>query len=238
MLEQFDAEKLNLTLLQLSSPILPSFFPLIQKQAEIKNFKKEEQPLKKISGSSSLYSLLHKMILRSPEEKLNEKLTAELVPLGEKVIKLLSEFNCRIFILKPWEKNSDIRINDIAVNIPEALASAGGGILDERRGAYFDKYRLIVIGAEQIGNSYMSIHEAGHAFDHAFTAAHRRPKDLSLLLWNCFHKTRKRFITSYAGTNPREYFAESFTAFFGTDQNLLAECDPEMFNFFQEFFDA
>jgi len=82
-----------------------------------------------------------------------------------------------------------------------------------------------------------ALHEMAHALDHSLAAAsHVRTRahspSISPMLWHGFAAERQGFISPYASTNPREYFAESFAAVFADKKSRkLASLDPGMHAF-------
>ncbi|MGV8123473.1 MAG: hypothetical protein AB2L14_27280 [Candidatus Xenobiia bacterium LiM19] len=87
--------------------------------------------------------------------------------------------------------------------------------------------------------SSVAVHECAHAIDHAIKENQRLSMSLSVRLWNYFQCDRKALVSSYAGENPVEYFAESVEAYFNpVKRDLLIECDPKMFSFLTDLFVA
>jgi hypothetical protein len=215
---------------------LPVMCPPLQKLLSQKN---NGKPSRKTEASkTSTASLVEKMIVRSTGEETNKRLVAELEPLGYAFVETCYHFGVKIAVLRENEKPSQLRFHFMALVVPGSK-TFDGRLRDEVRGSYFSDRRLLILGEEQIGipTSLIAVHELAHAYDHAFSEKHQRVHRLSTQLWNLFSKSRKGFVTSYASTNPAEYFAESVTAYFiPKRRTLLEKLDPSMFEFLSALF--
>ena len=181
---------------------------------------------------------IDRIIYYSPSQSAREKLKDELEPMGFEIITGVKSFGVKAIIMPPQVCLSQIRIHNIAIVHPSER-TFDGRPWDVVRGLYDSERRLFVIGEEQLGNPNHSVgrHEFAHAFDHAFSQTHQRRLPLSVQLWNLFRKERTGLVSSYAATNPAEYFAESVDAFFlPNKREELRQQDPKMFAYLTELF--
>lgn len=104
---------------------------------------------------------------------------------------------------------------------------------------YFPRRRLISINADQLSPTGSTIfHEFGHAIEYLINRVCLRNHSVSTMLWHGFAPERKAFVTDYAQTKPREYFAESVTAFFfAPEWAWMQKHDPGMAAFVQALFE-
>lgn len=195
-------------------------------------------PRPKAKVYSAVRETVDRMIYYAPTKEAREKLQAELEPLGFEIVSNVKSFGVKIIIMDRNVRLSQIRIHNIAIVHPSER-TFDGRPWDVVRGLYDSSRRIFVIGEEQLGNPNHSVgrHEFAHAFDHAFSETHRRRLPLSVQLWNLFRKERKGMVSSYAATNPAEYFAESVDAFFiPSKREILQQQDPKMFVYLRELF--
>lgn len=196
-------------------------------------------PRPKAKLYSPVRETVDRMIYYSPTKEAREKLQTELEPLGFEIVSNVKSFGVKIIIMDKNVRLSQIRIHNIAIVHPSER-TFDGRPWDVVRGLYDSSRRIFVIGEEQLGNPNHSVgrHEFAHAFDHAFSETHQRRLPLSVQLWNLFRKERTGMVSSYAGTNPAEYFAESVDAFFiPSKREILQQQDPKMFVYLRELFD-
>jgi len=135
---------------------------------------------------------------------------------------------------------TDIKINGMMIVAPSEKTFDGRpwGIV---RGIYCGNRRVFVVGEEMLGESSRSVarHEFAHAYDHVFSEMNHRKLPLSVQLWNLFREERTGLVSSYAGTRPAEYFAESVEAFFqDSTRESLRQQDPRMFQYLEQLFAA
>ncbi|MBQ7567466.1 zinc-dependent peptidase [bacterium] len=196
-------------------------------------------PRPKTKAYSPTRETIDRMIYFSPTQTARAKLQDELEPLGFEIISNVKAFGVKVIIMERNVRLSQIRIHNIAIVHPSER-TFDGRPWDMVRGIYDSSRRLFVIGEEQLGNPNHSVgrHEFAHAFDHAFSETHQRRLPLSVQLWNLFRKDRTGLVSSYAATNPAEYFAESVDAFFiPAKRQKLQEQDPKMFAYLRELFE-
>jgi len=101
------------------------------------------------------------------------------------------------------------------------------------RGAYNPQHRMMFMAEELVRGKPggVSTHEFGHAYDHAWQINNDMKFGFSVFLWNQFYNERT-FITEYAATQPKEYFAVSLESYFNPHRkDLLKKCDPRMYGF-------
>lgn len=185
-----------------------------------------------------LREMIDKMIVYSQNESKRRTLIKELEPLGEEIIGTVKSFGVRIIVLPPDQNLTQIKIKGMSIVAP-GERSFDGRPWEMVRGLYDNSRRIMVIGEENIGNSHHSTarHEFAHAFDHTFSEKNKRKLPLSVQLWNLFKKERTAMVSTYAGTNPQEYFAESVESFFRkSGRDHLFQNDPRMYQYLENLF--
>jgi hypothetical protein len=202
--------------------------------------KERRSPRRGVVGDDRLDGILEKMIVFAPSDLAKGVLKKELEPLGENIIAAVKAFGVRMIILPRNQALTDLRIAGMSV-VARGERTFDGRPWEQVRGIYCQDRRLIVVGEERIGNPFHSVgrHEFAHAFDHTFTTKNQRRLPLSVQLWNLFRQDREGLVSSYASTNPAEYFAESVETFFkpgGKDE--LQKVDPKMFQYLENLFAA
>lgn len=192
----------------------------------------------KAKAYSPTRETIDRMIYYSPTPEARVKLQDELEPLGFEIVSQVKAFGVKIIIMEKNCRLSQIRIHGLMIVAPSER-TFDGRPWDIVRGLYDSSRRIFVIGEEQLGNPHHSVgrHEFAHAFDHAFSELRQRRLPLSVQLWNLFSKERSGLVSSYAATNPAEYFAESVDAYFiPSKRKILQEQDPKMFAYLNELF--
>lgn len=191
-------------------------------------------------GLSPAGELARKLVAYAPSSEAREQFARELEVFGQTIISQVKQFGVRAIILEPHRALTDIRIAGMMVVAPSERTFDGrpwGAV----RGLYCSDRRLFVVGEEQLGRVTHSVarHEFAHAYDHVFSQKNRRKLPLSVQLWNSFRGERTGLVSSYAATNPAEYFAESVEAFFQEGaRETLRQQDPQMFNYLKQLFAA
>jgi len=184
--------------------------------------------------------LARRMIVYSPRPELKEQLARELQVFGHSIIQQVKQFGVRVIILESYKTLTDIRIQGMMIVAPSEKTFDGrpwGSV----RGIYCSDRRLFVVGEELLGNPTRSVarHEFAHAYDHVFSQKNHRRLPLSVQLWNSFREQRTGLVSSYAATNPAEYFAESVEAFFQAGaREALQQQDPLMYDYLKQLFAA
>ena len=178
------------------------------------------------------------MIYYAPSEEARIKTQDELEPMGFTVVSMLRDFGTHIIVLERNKALTQLKINNMYVVAPSEK-TFDGRPWSRVRGLYDNARRLLVIGEEQLGVEGHSAarHEFAHAYDNAFSQNHGRRLPLSVQLWNKFRANRTGLISSYAATNPAEYFAESVEAFFQPGLKAqLRQRDPDMYAYLEDLF--
>lgn len=193
---------------------------------------KEKESAKEIVPAGTIRGYLEKMICYSPSRELTELMIKELEPLGEVLIKECQEFKTGIIIFENYKNLTEIKIDNQYAFPPGSKVRDGRG-WEVVRGAYSSHHRMMFM-AEELITGYpggVSTHEFGHAYDHAWMINNQMDYGFSVFLWNKFHNQRT-FISEYASTQPKEYFAVSLEYYFNSEKKeLLKKCDPGMYGF-------
>lgn len=169
------------------------------------------------------------------------KVARDLEVFGSEMVSEVKRAGVRIIIADPHQPLTQIKVGGLY------LFGAGEKTFDGRpwervRGVYSGKRKVICIGEELLDESQRSgrstvRHEFAHAYEDVWSRKRQRRHPLSVELWYRFEPSRKAFISRYASTQPAEYFAESVEAFFMQDnRRVLAEADPEMYQFLTQLF--
>lgn len=217
-------------------PELPST-PAFPREIQLSDYV-ASAPRPKTALYSPTRETIERMIYYAPSDNSRKLFTDELEPLGFEIISQVKAFGTKVIIIEPTRTLSQVKIHNIAIVAPSER-TFDGRPWDIVRGIYDSSRRLFVIGEEQLGNPNNSVvrHEFAHAFDHAFSETHYRRLPLSVQLWNLFRQERSGLVSSYAGTNPAEYFAESVEAYFNARKKAdLQAKDPKMFTYLNELF--
>lgn len=189
-------------------------------------------------GSSAVRDLVGRMTVHAPSSQARSQVESELAVLGETMVRTVGKFGVRIIVLEPQVPLTRLKIAGVSVIAPGERTFDGrdwAGV----RGLYDESRRIIVLGQEVLGHPEHSAarHEFAHAFDHTFTVNHQRRQPLSVQLWNLFAAQRKGLVSPYAGTNPREYFAETVETFFKPrGRDIVLEKDPQMHQYLETLF--
>jgi len=198
----------------------------------------------RISGSSDRDGLsdriIESMIVYSPSEEKKEQFKDEIRVIGPRALTIMSNFGVKIVIIGDDHVYSRVLVGN------KPLCWKGRKIygkydMDSCGGLYVGEQRLLLVKESLVSGRFdsVAVHECAHAIDHAIKENHRLPMSLSVRLWNYFQCDRKALVSSYAGKNPAEYFAESVGAYFNpVKRDLLIECDPKMFSFLNDLFAA
>lgn len=200
-------------------------------EEEEEEFIEEESTEEKTSGPGARY-YLGKMLSYSPSAHLTELMFRELETLGEVLISECQEFGIGLIIFEKYRKLTEIKINDVHPFPPGTKVRDGRG-WDVVRGAYNPQHRMMFMAEELITGipGGVTIHEFGHAYDHAWMTNNDMQFPFSVFLWNKFYH-EGMFISEYASTQPKEYFAESLEAYFNPKKkDILKKCDPRMYGF-------
>lgn len=152
--------------------------------------------------------------LLSMADSHQEEVADDLEPLGWGVISWLRRFGVKV------------RVCDA-----DELASPHGPLWG---GLYRPRFRAITL--REGWDQSTALHEMAHALDHSLASVCRHrggnSPTIAPMLWHGFASQREDFVSDYAATNPKEYFAESFAAMFFEDDNRhLASIDPGMHAF-------
>lgn len=150
-----------------------------------------------------------------PDQQYKRALADDLEPLGWGLVSWLRRFNVSVRVVSP-----------------EQLSNPRHGPFWS--GLYRPEFKSVTLREDW--RSSTAIHEMGHAIEHSLGCVcsmrgGRRPS-IAPMLWHGFAKQRSGFVSDYAGTNPAEYFAESFAAVFDDRKSQkLASVDPGMHAF-------
>lgn len=199
-------------------------------EEEEEEFIEHEEPEETPQKGARYY--LEKMVSYSPSEHLTELMFRELEALGEVLISECQEFGIGLIIFEKYRNLTEIKINDVHPFPPGTKVRDGRG-WDVVRGAYNPQHRMMFMAEELITGipGGVTIHEFGHAYDHAWMATNDMQFPFSVFLWNQFYH-EGMFISEYASTQPKEYFAESLEAYFNPKKkDILKKCDPRMYGF-------
>ncbi len=175
---------------------------------------------------------LEKMIAYSPSSRLTQLMMRELELLGEILLGECQEFGIGIIIFEKGRNLTQIKI-DNQLPFPPGTRVRDGRGWETVRGAYNPQHRMMFMAEELVTGKPggVSTHEFGHAYDHAWQINNDMKFGFSVFLWNQFYNERT-FITEYAATQPKEYFAVSLESYFNPHRKeLLKKCDPRMYGF-------
>jgi len=185
--------------------------------------------------------IIDSMLVFAPSEEKREQLRSEIRVLGPRALAIMSNFGVKIVIISEQHVYSRVMIGNSPLSW-KGRKAYGKFDMDSCRGLYAGEHRLLLVRESAIGQrnfESVAIHECAHAIDHAIKEEQRLAFSLSVRLWNQFCSGRKALVSSYAGENPAEYFAESVSAYFSpVKRDLLYECDPGMFSFITDLFAA
>ncbi len=181
------------------------------------------------------------MVAIAPSKTSAMKVARDLEVFGNDILTEVKRFGTRIVVVEPRKAFTEIQIGGTM------LFGAGEKTFDGRswsvvRGVYSSKRRIICLGEELLDESQRSgqstvRHEFAHAYEDVWSKKRQRRQPMSVELWYRFEKSRKSFISSYASTQPAEYFAESVEAYFAPKvRDKLRSGDPEMFAYLGELF--
>ncbi len=183
--------------------------------------------------------IIDSMFVYSPSEDKKERLKDEIRAIGPRALTIISNFGVKIVIIGDEQAYSRVLVGNKPLSWKGEKAY-GKYDLDRCRGLYAGGQRLLLVKESAVGAGGLdsvTIHECAHAIDHAIKENQRLTSSLSVRLWNRFQCSRKALISSYAGQNPHEYFAESVEAYFNPlKRDLLVQCDPSMFAFLTDLF--
>ncbi|HXE71463.1 MAG TPA: zinc-dependent peptidase [Candidatus Nitrosotenuis sp.] len=216
----------------------PPARPAFPRTITLSRYQEGERSKPRSSPVSAARELLEGMIVYAPSAEVRELVKRELEVLGEGPIRQVKQFGVRIIVLDRRLGLHQLKIQGMFVVGP-GERTFDGRPWEAVRGLYDQSRRLLVLGEEMVGSPFRSVarHEFAHAYDHMFTEKHRRRLPLSVQLWNSFRGQRQGLVSTYAGTNPAEYFAESVEAFFQEGgREKLRQGDPQMFGYLQELF--
>lgn len=180
--------------------------------------------------SDEVLDVLRQMVIETPSDQALLHLASEVRVLGVGLLQSLYRFGTTVVLLRRDTPLTEFTVRDMHVVIPDAHTSDGREY-HQVRGLYKKHLRLILIGEEQLGNPSLStaIHEFGHAWDHAYSTECRLMVDVSVTLWNSLAPSRTGVLDPYAATNPCEYFAVCFEAFYRpAARRRLEAIDPAM----------
>ena len=181
---------------------------------------------------SRIRKYLKEMIAYSPSAYLSELMMAELELLGEILVGECQEFGIGIIIFEKYRNLTEIKIDNQLPFPPGSKVRDGRG-WEMVRGAYNPQHRMMFMAEELVMGKPggVSTHEFAHAYDHAWQINNEMKFGFSVFLWNQFYNERT-FITEYAATQPKEYFAVSLESYFNPHRKeLLKKCDPRMYGF-------
>jgi|GEM_PF-1589130 len=185
--------------------------------------------------------IIDSMLVYSPSEEKREQLMSEIRVLGPRALAIMSNFGVKMVIIGEENVYSQVMIGNMPLSW-KGRKAYGKYDMDSCRGLYAGDHRLLLVRESAIGQGgfeSVAIHECAHAIDHAIKEDRRLISSLSVRLWNHFSRSRKALVSSYAGENPVEYFAESVSAYFSpVKRSVLHECDPGMFSFLNDLFAA
>lgn len=201
-------------------------------EEEEEEFIEQEEPVKEETPQKGARYYLEKMLSYSPSDHLTELMFRELEALGEVLISECQEFGIGLIIFEKYRNLTEIKINDVHPFPPGTKVRDGRG-WDMVRGAYNPQHKMMFMAEELITGipGGVTIHEFGHAYDHAWMATNEMQFPFSVFLWNKFYH-EGMFISEYASTQPKEYFAESLEAYFNPKKkDILKKCDPRMYGF-------
>ncbi|MDQ7826174.1 MAG: hypothetical protein RDV48_25450 [Candidatus Eremiobacteraeota bacterium] len=183
--------------------------------------------------------ILDAIIIFSPSDEKKEQLKEELRCMGPRALTIIANFGVKIVIPSSGQAYHRICVDNVPL-VEKGLILLGKYDVESHIGLYVGEQRLLLVQESWVGaagSESVAVHECAHAIDHAIQENHRLPVNLSLRLWNRFSGTRKALVSSYAGEDPREYFAESVMAYFSPAKRpVLIECDPQMFAFLTKLF--
>jgi hypothetical protein len=201
-------------------------------EEEDEEFMEDEEITEEETPSRGVRYYLEKMLSYSPSDHLTELMFRELEALGEVLISECQEFGIGLIIFEKYRNLTEIKINDVHPFPPGTKVRDGRG-WEIVRGAYNPQHKMMFMAEELITGipGGVTIHEFGHAYDHAWMATNEMQFPFSVFLWNKFYH-EGMFISEYASTQPKEYFAESLEAYFNPKKkDILKKCDPRMYGF-------
>jgi len=184
--------------------------------------------------------IIESMIVYSPSGEKKEQFKDEIRVIGPRALTIMSNFAVKIVIIGDDHVYSRVLVGNKPLSW-KGRKLYGKYDMDSCGGLYIGEQRLLLVKESLVGGGFSSVavHECAHAIDHAIKENHRLSMSLSVRLWNYFQCDRKALVSSYAGENPAEYFAESVEAYFNpVKRDLLIECDPKMFSFLTDLFAA
>lgn len=181
------------------------------------------------------------MVAAAPSKVQAMKVARDLEAFGSDIVGEVKKFGTRIVVVEKSTAFTDLKIAGMY------LFGAGEKTPDGRpwtivRGVYSAQRRVICLGEELLDESSRSgrstvRHEFAHAYEHTWSEKRQRRQPLSVELWYRFASTRKSFVSTYASTQPAEYFAESVEALFSPNlSDSLRQADPEMYAYLRELF--
>ncbi|MDQ7826429.1 MAG: hypothetical protein RDV48_26740 [Candidatus Eremiobacteraeota bacterium] len=195
----------------------------------------EEDPGGDLAGKALIRTLSNEelisaMVSYSPDLSTTRFIVRELARISRKALLTVHRHGVNIVILPTECSPYKVDIDGKVLLAPHVTYK---GRSYEDLSFFSSDHRVILL--RESWAAYASIHEFAHAFDHAYSARNRLPQQLSLSLWIRFSSSRRGFVSSYAGTNHQEYFAESFAAFYDLFQREeLRKLDPAMERFLSE----
>ncbi|HPZ07508.1 MAG TPA: hypothetical protein PL110_05300 [Candidatus Eremiobacteraeota bacterium] len=206
-------------------------------EGKIMEPEEEEKPVETVQKeiyvpTNPVRSYLEKMIVYSPSPRLTDFLFKELELLGEVLVSECQKFGIGLLIFEHYRNLTEIQINN-QYPFPSGTKVRDGRGWEYVRGAYNPQHRMMFMAEELITGvpGGVATHEFAHAYDHAWMVNNEMKFGFSVFLWNKFYEEGE-FVTEYASTQPKEYFAVSLEWYFHPEKSaLLKKNDPRMYGF-------
>jgi hypothetical protein len=173
---------------------------------------------------------VRRLVAWSPSEELTRSVVHALRGVGRGILRLALADGVRMVLIPSQLATTQLLLNGVPVVAPTGHSNDGRE-WDVVRGMYLLNPRVMLMAEETLLTRQTPVHEIGHAVDHAIS---RDRDSLSAALWKQAHPRRRAFVSAYAQSNHREYFAVCFERWFNGRGAELRQVDPTMADYMAE----